>query len=82
MKHVGEKFLILSLILLLAVSYGYVPKVQAASTDLSETEYQQRMMDVISVAEFFRADQNFIYEANCNLTAEQEMNPHAILKKQ
>ena len=72
MKHVGRACILVATLLMFTIFSGNVIQIQAAATELSETEYQQRMEDTISVAEFFRADEGFIYDANSNLTKEQK----------
>ncbi len=57
--------------LVISLAIGSEKPACAASSQLSKEEYQSQLEQLIQMAEYFRGDDSFIYEANSALTEEE-----------
>ncbi len=55
----------------IALGIGFGKPAFAATSELSKEEYQIQLEQLIQMAEYFRADESFIYEANSALSQEE-----------
>ena len=72
MKKKALKGILCGLIgLVVSLGIGFGKPACAASSTLSKEEYQSQLEQLIQMAEYFRADETFIYEANSALTQDE-----------
>ncbi len=57
--------------LIISFGIGFGKPACAASSSLSKEEYQSQLEQLIQMAEYFRADESFIYEANSALSKDE-----------